>query len=62
MAQAVAFVDRNIDLPDCVALAPSADELRVLLPWLEEQDGNEEWPAYVRTMLAQLGRELGYEF
>lgn len=47
-----ALVDRNIDLPDCMALAPSRIELHALLPWLEEQDGNSEWPAYVRTVVA----------
>jgi hypothetical protein len=56
-----ALVDRNIDLPDCVALAPTLDELNALLPWLDEQDGNEQWPEYVRVMLGQLAQELGYE-
>lgn len=56
-----ALIDRNIDLPDCVALAPSRDELDALLPWLDEQDGNEQWPDYVRVMLGQLAQELGYE-
>ena len=56
-----ALVDRNIDLPDCVALAPTRVELHALLPWLDEQDGNEQWPQYVRTMLGQLAKDLGYE-
>lgn len=56
-----ALVDRNIDLPDCVALQPTREELHVLLPWLDEQDGNEEWPRYVRTVIGQLAQELGYE-
>jgi hypothetical protein len=56
-----ALVDRNIDLPDCVALGPTREELRALLPWLDEQDGNEQWPGYVRVMLGQLAQELGYE-
>lgn len=29
--------------------------------WLDEQDGNEEWPRYVRIVLGQLAHELGYE-
>lgn len=44
-----ALVDRNIDLADCVALAPTRDEMHALLPWLDEQDGNSEWPAHVRS-------------
>lgn len=56
-----ALVDRNIDLPDCVALRPTRAELHDLLPWLDEQDGNEEWPRYVRVVLDQLAQELGYE-
>lgn len=56
-----ALVDRNIDLPDCVALAPTREELHALLPWLDEQDGNEEWPRYSRTVLGHLAQELGYE-
>jgi hypothetical protein len=53
-----ALVDRNIDLPDCIALAPTRAELKALLPWLDEQDGNEHWPGYVREMLAGLERAL----
>lgn len=55
-----ALVDRSIDLEDCIALKPTADELAECLPWLEQQDGNEEWPAYVRDTLAKLGRRLGH--
>jgi hypothetical protein len=43
-----ALIDRNIDLPDCVALQPTREELHALLPWLCEQDGNEDWPRYER--------------
>ncbi len=56
-----AMIDRNIDLPDCVALAPTRDEVLALLPWLNEQDGNERWPEHVRDMLQALGGKLGYE-
>jgi hypothetical protein len=56
-----ALVDRNIDLADCVALAPTREELHALLPWLDAQDGNEQWPEYVRIMLGQLAQELGHE-
>lgn len=54
-----ALCDRGTDLPDCVALAPSADELDEAMPWLAEQDANTEWPAHVRATLADLTRRLG---
>lgn len=55
-----ALADRGIDLEDCIALAPTTDELAECLPWLEQQDGNEEWPVHVRGTLAALGRRLGH--
>ena len=55
-----ALCDRGLDLADCLALAPTADELAVLLPWVEEQDLNPGWPAHVRAMLADLGKRLGH--
>jgi uncharacterized nucleotidyltransferase DUF6036 len=53
-----ALCDRSVDLGDCVALAPTSEELQAILPWLEQQDGNPEWPAHVRAALADLGRRL----
>jgi hypothetical protein len=55
-----ALCDRGIDLPDCLALAPAATELAALLPWVEEQDLNPDWPAHVRATLEDLGRRLGH--
>ncbi len=55
-----ALCDRGTDLPDCVALAPTANELHECLPWLELQDGNELWPEHVRATLAELGGRLGH--
>ncbi len=55
-----ALCDRGTDLPDCIALAPTAEELAACLPWLELQDGNELWPAHVRATVAELGRRLGH--
>jgi hypothetical protein len=57
-----ALVDRNVDLPDCVALRPTREELQAVLPWLSDQDSNDDWPRYVRAVLGQLAQELGYEF
>jgi hypothetical protein len=55
-----ALCDRGFDLGDCLALAPTAEELRAILPWLEQQDGHPGWPAHVRATLADLGRRLGH--
>jgi Nucleotidyltransferase of unknown function (DUF6036) len=55
-----ALCDRGLDLADCLALAPTADELAAILPWLEKQDLNPDWPAHVRATLADLGRRLGH--
>ena len=59
-AKLFALCDRGIDLGDCVALAPSAADLANILPWLEQQDANPQWPAHVRATVADLGRRLGH--
>ena len=59
-AKLFALCDRGIDLTDCVALAPTADELAIIAPWLELQDLNPDWPAHVRATLADIGRRLGH--
>ncbi|AKU90720.1 DUF6036 family nucleotidyltransferase [Vulgatibacter incomptus] len=55
-----ALCDRGTDMQDCIALAPSAEELAECLPWLELQDGNERWPDHVRATISGLGRRLGH--
>jgi hypothetical protein len=55
-----ALCDRGTDLPDCLALAPTAEELADCVPWLEVRDGNELWPEHVRTTVADLARRLGH--
>jgi hypothetical protein len=55
-----ALCDRGEDIGDCLALAPTADELADALPWVERQDANELWPDHVRSTLADLGRRLGH--
>ncbi|MEZ4365246.1 MAG: DUF6036 family nucleotidyltransferase [Kofleriaceae bacterium] len=52
--------DRGIDLPDCVALAPTAAELAECEPWLAQQDANEHWPEHVHATLVDLARRLGH--
>jgi len=55
-----ALCDRGIDLADCIALRPSADEIAALISWLEEQDLNPHWPEHVHATLEDLGRRLGH--
>jgi|SRR5450759_1235300 len=55
-----ALCDRGLDLGDCLALAPTKEELAKLLPWLDRQDGNPGWPAHVHDTMADLGRRLGH--
>jgi hypothetical protein len=55
-----ALCDRGTDLPDCIALAPTAGELTDALIWLAEQDSNPEWPTHVKATIADLTRRLGH--
>ena len=55
-----ALCDRGTDLPDCVALGPTAAELDEAALWLAEQDANPEWPAHVDATIADLSRRLGH--
>lgn len=55
-----ALCDRGIDLGDCLALAPTAEELLALLPWVEQQDTNPDWPGHVRATLTDLASRLGH--
>lgn len=43
-----AYVDRQEDLADCIALKPSRDELIELLPWVQDRDANEECRSTLR--------------
>jgi Nucleotidyltransferase of unknown function (DUF6036) len=55
-----ALCDRGIDLADCIALLPTAAELCGISPWLEQQDGNPDWPAHVQATLADLSARLDH--
>jgi|SRR5579871_783409 len=55
-----ALCDRGIDLSDCLALAPDAEELRTVLPWLETQDAHPDWPEHVRATLDDVAKRLGH--
>lgn len=55
-----ALCDRGTDLADCIALAPTTNELKEAEPWLIEQDGNPRWPDHVRATLEDLQGRLGH--
>lgn len=62
----VALIDRGTDYGDCVALAPTLDELRAAWPFIANYEGNPEslevyWLPLARRQLARLGKELGYD-
>jgi len=59
-AKVFALCDRGFDLPDCVAMNPTADELADLLPWLEVRDLHPGWPDHVRATVSDLARRLGH--
>lgn len=52
--------DRALDLKDCLALAPTGEELALIEPWLNEQDGNSEWTQHVHEVLMDLKWRLGH--
>lgn len=55
-----ALCDRGSDLPDCIALNPTLEEIHELTPWVQEQDSNSEWPKHVTIILDDLARRLGH--
>jgi hypothetical protein len=54
MSEVFALCDRGLDLQDCVALAPTPEEVEMVRPWLEQQDANPDWPNHVGTVLEDL--------
>lgn len=48
----------NYIADDWLALAPSSDELEEIRPWLEQRDGNPDWPSHVRETLSEIERSL----
>jgi hypothetical protein len=55
-----ALCDRGTDLADCVALSPTAAELRLAQPWVEAQDMNPLWPMHVEATFNDLSKRLGH--
>lgn len=60
MSKLFALCDRSIDLQDCIALAPTVEELREILPWLVQQDANPEWPTHVQATISDLQQRLSH--
>lgn len=61
----VALVDRGTDLEDCIALAPSPEELAAAWPFVVAYEGNPEsrevfWIPRARAYYARLAQELGH--
>ena len=56
-----ALCDRDIDLEDCIRLAPSKEELIFSIAWVKSQDGHHKWPERVDIVLENLAKRLGYE-
>lgn len=61
----VALVDREEDLQDCIAMAPTPDELAAAWPFVEQYEGNWEvravyWIPKARAAFAEIGRALGH--
>lgn len=59
-AKLFSLCDRGIDLQDCVALAPSAEEIGELMDWLTARDAHSEWPAHVNATMRDLTERLGH--
>ncbi len=62
LAKLWALCDRGLDLGDCLALAPSLEELRQAEAWIAAQDLNPDWPAHVEATFKDLARRLGHGF
>lgn len=60
LAKLWALCDRGLDLPDCIALAPTPAELQEATVWIAAQDLNPDWPAHVKETLQDLARRLGH--
>jgi hypothetical protein len=62
----VALVDRGQDYVDCVAMAPTLEQLRRAWPFVVQYEGNEEsrdvyWIPAARRQFERLAKELGYD-
>lgn len=53
-----AYCDRDIDLQDCIDLAPTISELDGCVDWLVSRDANEHWPRRVTAQIDYLKERL----
>ncbi len=53
-----AYCDRDIDLRDCIDLAPSVEELDESMGWLIDRDTNKHWPERVKSQIEFLKGKL----
>lgn len=56
-----AYCDRQQDLQDCIAMAPSQHELQTIKPWLCTRDANPLWEEHVETSLKYLIQKLHHD-
>jgi hypothetical protein len=55
------LLSSGLDIGDCIALSLTAAELNEILPWVQEQDANPNWPAHVEATLVDLAKRLAHE-
>ena len=60
LSKLFALCDRGLDIGDCIALAPTSEELTEAEAWIAGQDLNPEWPQHVRSTLEDVARRLGH--
>jgi hypothetical protein len=56
-----AYCDRQQDLPDCIALKPTKEEILKAMDWIKRQDAHPGWPEHVEKSMGALAKRLGYE-
>jgi hypothetical protein len=61
----VALVDREEDLQDCIAMAPTPEELAAAWPFVRQYEGNQEvrevyWIPKARAAYAEIRKALGH--
>jgi hypothetical protein len=62
----VALVDRGTDYQDCLALAPTLEQLRAAWPFVSQYEANTDsrethWLPLARRQMSRLAKELGYD-
>lgn len=57
----LAYCDRGDDLKDCIKLNPTRKEIQGVQGWIEQYDGNPDWPEHVRRQLSILSKRLNHD-